>query len=109
MLRCMGVLAVFCVITGGNPTHGEIQYQLTDMESRPVVGFTFEECLPLKSNDSIHFPLQWKSASLKEITGRIVRLEVRMRQVKLFAIHGGIHFIDAQDRWMIEDGKKIST
>jgi hypothetical protein len=89
--------------------HGEVQFQLTDMESRPVAGFTFEECQTLTSDDSIRFPLKWRTASLSDVVSRIVRLEVRMRHAKLFAIRGDIHFIDAQDRWMIEDGKTIVT
>jgi hypothetical protein len=89
--------------------HGEVQYQLTDMESRPVEGFTFDDCLPLTSSDSINAPLRWKSGTAKDVAGRIVRLEVRMRHAKLFAIRGGFHLIDALDRWMLEHGKAIAT
>jgi hypothetical protein len=32
-----------------------------------------------------------------------------MRHSQLYAIRGDMHFIDAQDRWMIEDGKSITT
>ena len=89
--------------------HGEVRFQLTDMESRPVAGFTFDDCIPMASTDSHQFPMAWKAASLKDVRGRIIRLEVQMRHSKLFAIHGGIHFIDAQDRWMIDDGQAISV
>lgn len=89
--------------------HGEIRIQFTDLESRPIAGWTFDDFQPLSSDDSFHFPLQWKTKSLKELMGRIVRLEVRMRHARLFAIRGKMHFIDAQDKWMIEDGKPIIT
>jgi hypothetical protein len=89
--------------------HGEIQFQLTDMESQPVEGFTFADCLPLSSTDSVDSKLEWKNVRLKDVVGRIVRLEVRLRHAKLFAIRGSLHFIDAQDRWMLEDGKSIAT
>ena len=87
--------------------HGELRFQLTDLESRPVEGFTLDDCMPLRSGDSIDFPLHWKSATLEAVLGRIVRLEVRMRHAQLFAVRGKSHFIDAQDRWLIEDGKPI--
>jgi hypothetical protein len=93
----------------GNASHGEIRFQLLDLESRPVEGFTLEDCIPMTKEDSLRFPLRWKSAQLKDVGGRIVRLEVQMRHSKLYAIRGDMHFIDAQDRWMIEDGKSITT
>ena len=89
--------------------HGEVQFQLTDMESQPVEGFTFNDCLPLVSTDSVAASLRWETGRLSDIVGRIVRLEVRLRHARLFAIRGNFHFIDAQDRWMIEDGKSIVT
>lgn len=89
--------------------HGEVQFQLTDMESRPVEAFTFDDCVPLAAADSTGLALQWKAANLKEIVGRIVRLEFRMRHARLYAIRGNMHFIDAQDHWMIKDGKAIAT
>lgn len=88
---------------------GEVRFQLTDLESRPVAGFTFEDCLPLKTEDSVSTPMQWRSAKLQDVVGRIVRLEIRMRDARLYAVRGHIHFIDAQDRWMIEDGESVGT
>jgi hypothetical protein len=92
-----------------NAAHGEIQFQLSDLESRPVEGFTFDQCVPIKGKDSVGFPLRWKAAQLEDVQGRIVRLEARIRHAQLFAIRGAMHFIDAQDRWMIEDDKPIAT
>ena len=89
--------------------HGEVRFQLTDLQSQPVTGFTFDDCVTLASEDSVRYPLRWKSKSLKDVVGRIVRLEFRLRHARLFAIRGGIHFIDAQDRWLIEDGQPIIT
>jgi len=74
-----------------------------------VEGFTFDDCLPLTRGDAVQFPLRWKSGKLQEVLGRIVRLEMEMRHARLFAIRGKMHFIDAQDKWMIEDAKSITT
>ena len=69
---------------------------------------TFEDCLPMALSDFVNAELHWKSGQLKDVVGRIVRLEVSLRHAKLFAIRGTLHFIDAQDKWMIEDGKLIA-
>lgn len=89
--------------------HGEVRFQLTDMESRPVEGFTFEDFVAMTAGNSTAFDVQWKNARLDEITGRIVRLEAQMRHARLFAIRGHFHFIDAQDRSLIQDGQPILT
>ncbi|QDU95995.1 hypothetical protein [Lignipirellula cremea] len=88
---------------------GEVQYQLTDLDGKPVAGFTLEECAPLASDEALAFPLRWKTGRLEDLLGRIVRLEVRLRQADLFAFRGNFHFLDAQDRWLLEDGQPIVT
>ena len=88
---------------------GEVRFQLTDMESHPVEGFTFEDSIPLSTSDSLKFPLRWKAARLDEVAGKIVRLEVSMRHARLYAVRGHFHFIDAQDRSLIQDGQPVAT
>lgn len=87
--------------------HGELQFQITDLESRPVEGFTFEESVALSSDDSFDFDVRWNGSRLEDLTGKIVRLETRMRHARLFAIRGHFHFIDAQDRSLLQDGRPI--
>ena len=86
---------------------GEIRFQLTDMESRPIEGFTFDDCIALTADDALAFDVRWKRNSLADIVQKIVRLEVRMRHARLFAIRGHFHFIDAQDRSLIQEGQPI--
>ena len=88
---------------------GEVRYQLSDLESRPIEGFTFDDCRPLKSSDSTRVPLRWNDGDARSLARKIVRLQVSMRRSRLYAFHGRFHFIDAQDRWMLEDGKAIKT
>ena len=89
--------------------HGEVRFQLTDMESRPIDGFTFDDSLPLQADDSTRFDVRWKATPLNQIINKIVRLEVRMRDARLYAIRGHFHFIDAQDRSLIQDGQPIAV
>lgn len=87
--------------------HGRILYQLTDMESRPVEGFTFDDCEPLAAADELEFSLQWRGRDLSDLVGRIVRLEMKLQHARLFAVRGHFHFIDAQDRSLLLDGQPL--
>ncbi|MCA9069603.1 MAG: hypothetical protein KDA84_11800, partial [Planctomycetaceae bacterium] len=87
--------------------YGEIRFQLTDMESRPVEGFTFEDSITLKEADSLSHHVAWRKGNLRNVLNKVVRLEVQLRNAQLYAFHGNYHFLDAQDRWMLDDGKPI--
>lgn len=87
--------------------HGEVRFQLTDQESRPIQGFSFDDSIPLTSGDALKFPIRWKQAQLTDVVGKIVRLEARLRHARLFALRGHFHFIDAQDRSLIQDGQSL--
>lgn len=52
--------------------HGEVQFQLTDMESQPVEGFTFEDCLPMALSDSVHAELHWKTLLVESCVWKCV-------------------------------------
>ena len=86
---------------------GELRYQLTDMASQPVDGFTFDECQPLVSNDSLDYELTWRGKQADELVGKVVRLEVEFRDARIYALRGKFHFLDAQDRFMLDDGQPI--
>ena len=88
---------------------GEVRFQITDMESRPVEGFAFDDCVPLKEADSLAHPVSWRGSDLEKIAGKVIRLEVQLRNADLYSIRGNFHFLDAQDRWMLDDGKKIDA
>lgn len=84
---------------------GEVRFQITDVKSVPQPGLSFEDCVPMRNANSLKHSLQWKEATLEPLVGKVVRLELEFRQANLFAIYGDWHFIDAQDLWLIEDGK----
>lgn len=74
-----------------------------------IEGCTFDDCTPLASGDSLSWPLSWRGGRLEELLGKIVRLEVKFRSARLYAFRGNFHFLDAQDRWMLGDGKPIDA
>lgn len=90
-------------------SYGEVRFQVTNVKSEPLPGLTYAECIPLRQADALRHELRWKQASLADHVGKVVRLEISFRQANLFALYGRWHFIDAQDLWMIEDGKPVAA
>ena len=88
--------------------YGEVLFQLTDLESRPLDGFTFDDCVPFRSGDELDFPVRWKQR-LEDVVNKVVRLELKFRHTRIHAIRGNFHFADALDVALLDDGKPIDT
>lgn len=86
---------------------GEILFQVTDVESRPITGFSFDECNAITDQDSTRLELTW-SGSADRIVGKPVRLELRWLNGRVYALRGDWHFLDAQDWHLLEDGRSIN-
>ncbi len=89
--------------------HGEVAYQLCNLLSQPLDGFTFDDCLPLGRVDGLRQALRWKENSLGEVVGKVVRLQLKFRHARIYALHGDFHFADALDVALIDDGKPIDA
>jgi hypothetical protein len=86
---------------------GELRFQVTDERSQPLPGLGFEEGEPIRGRDARDVPLRWKEADLTGAVGRPVRLEIRLRNAELYALAMSHHFLDAQDSWLLKDGRGI--
>jgi hypothetical protein len=96
------------IVLNVSAPYGEVHFQLTDEKSQPLEHFSFDDCVPLRGIDTLHGELQWKgSGDTKELTGKVLRLEVKFRNANLYAIEMAHHFLDAQDKWLLMDEKKI--
>jgi len=62
---------------------GEARVQILDEEGKPIRGFRHSECGPVKT-DSLDASATWKR-SLDELAGKPIRLEISLRNAKLFA------------------------
>ena len=85
--------------------HGEISFRVTDLKTRPLEGFTFEDCVSIQKRDSLRLPVRWKDKDASELAGKVIRLQVRFRNARIYALRGAYHFLDALDVAMIDDGK----
>ena len=66
---------------------GELRAELRDAEGKPLPGFSFLDCIPIKQNDT-NCEVRWRDASpgpLAPLAGRPVRLAWRGGSARLFA------------------------
>ncbi len=89
--------------------YGEVRYQITDEESQPVEGFTFEDCVPLRGEDRFDWELNWNDGRVSDLKGKVIRLEVEFQNAQIYSLTAAYHFLDAQDQWMLKEGKEIDT
>jgi hypothetical protein len=86
---------------------GEVYYQLAGIDSQPLEGFAFADCAPLVAGDSLEHSLEWRERRAPDVAGRPVRLQVKFRDARIYAVAGNFHFLDAQDMHLLRDGQKI--
>ena len=88
--------------------HGEVDFQVTDLLSKPLKGFTFDDCVPMREIDAIDAPVRFRDkADLAELQGKPIRLEMRFRHARIHAVRGQFHWLDALDVALLMDGKPI--
>lgn len=65
---------------------GTIRVALLDAESRPVPGFTADDCQPMSVTDSLDYTVRWRGApSLAQFDGKPVRLRFYLQGAKLYS------------------------
>lgn len=89
--------------------YGEVRFQATDLSSRPLKGMTFDECVPVCEADSLDWEICWKEKSTADLVGQVFRLEMVLRNARVYAVRGAYHFLDALDIAMNADNKPIDT
>jgi hypothetical protein len=78
------VLAGTAIALNLDAPQGEAQAQLLGEDGVPLPGFTFADCQPVVG-DGLALPLRWQRP-LSNLSGRPVRLELHLRQARLFAL-----------------------
>ena len=92
------VLAPYC----------ELAFQVTDLLSQPISGYTFDDCVPLKEVDALEAPLRFQDkADLGGLMNRPIRLQMKFRGARIHAMRGQFHWLDALDVALLKDGKTI--
>ncbi len=81
--RRLGTSVQFTVNATVDPTEGELRARVLNDEGKPIAGFDFPDCRPVRG-DRVNHPLAWsgQNASLRAKT---VRLEFNLRHARLYA------------------------
>lgn len=88
--------------------YGEVRFQLTNEKSEALENFSFDDCVPIRGIDSLNSELKWKGKpDFSQLVGQVLRLEIKFRNSNIYAIEMAHHFLDAQDKWLLKDGKKV--
>ena len=82
---------IFALDEGGftinaDAREGEIKVQLCDGLGKPYPGFSFEDCIPVKS-DGIHITLEWQDEPDQSILiDKEIRIKLKARNAKVYSI-----------------------
>jgi hypothetical protein len=87
--------------------HGEFVCRITDLKSNVLEGFSFDTFICEHNVDQTDFKLQWQDQNLDSLTGKAIRLEIKFRNSRFYAIRGNFHFIDALDMTLLNEGKEL--
>ena len=81
---------------------------MTDLRSKPIAGYTFDDCVPLKEVDALDAPLRFRDkADLSDLMNRPIRLQMKFRGARIHAMRGQFHWLDALDVALLKDDKPI--
>jgi hypothetical protein len=81
---------------------------VTDLLSKPIAGYTFEDCVPLKEVDALDAPLRFRDKpDLRDLMNQPIRLQMKFRAARIHAMRGQFHWLDALDVVLLKDGKPI--
>jgi hypothetical protein len=68
--------------------NGEIRLQIIDLHGRVIEGYEFDRCIPFTGDDVAWQPCWQNRRELAQLSDRIIRLEVRLVNGRLYAIRG---------------------
>ncbi len=76
--------------------HGGVKIQISNINSNPYVGFTFDDFNEWRG-DSLAISLSWRGHDLSELVGRAVSFEFLLNNAQVYAIRGSLRPFHAAD------------
>ena len=90
----------------------EVRVQVTDIDGKPVEGYTFDDCEPFRGDDLFWTP-RWKhNRRLTELAEQFIRVEIRLNHARLYAIRGDfiprahLHATQSEARRLMAGGEE---
>jgi len=71
------------LVVNADAAEGELSVRVTDARRKPLAGFDYADCTPLKTSDVAH-RVAWRGGSLADHAGRIIRLEFLLKSADLY-------------------------
>ena len=72
------------LLVNADASNGSMEFQITDLYRKPYKGFQYTDSVPFHE-DGIRHKAAWKSADMKSLKDKTVRLEFKMQNADLFA------------------------
>jgi hypothetical protein len=83
---------------------GEVRLQITTVDGAPLEGYCFEDCQPFQG-DAIGWVPEWRDGrKIAALTGRIIRIRVRLTNGRLFALRGSFALKTAHEAGLYPAG-----
>jgi len=76
------------LLLNANAAKGEIQVRVSDATRKPMPGFDYSDCVPLRK-DSTAAEIRWKKADIGTLRGETIRLEIYLKNADLFTFRAG--------------------
>lgn len=74
------------LVINADASDGEIEFRVSDGHRKPVSGYDYDDCTPFRSDSTAH-TVRWGGRSLDDLAGRVVRLEIALREANLYSFH----------------------
>ena len=82
---------------------GEARAQITDPKGTPLLGYSFADCLPFSGDDTAWTPVWNSGKKLRAQSGKTVRLEVQLKNARIYAIRGDFVPLVAGQCWRVDE------
>lgn len=91
-----------------NAPFGRVRFSMTDASSKPIEGFSFEDCIPF-SGDNLDVVPQWKDHCINELVGKRVRIWVELNTAVLYSISATMRPYIYGPQISISDPSRVET
>ena len=71
-----------------NATGGEVRVRIVTAHNEPVPGYGFDDCTAIAGDQTVWSPRWGNGRTMNALAGRMVRMDIQMRNAKLYAFRG---------------------
>lgn len=76
------------LLVNANATGGVLQMELLDARGIPIPGYAMSDCLPIQSDDTMHW-VRWKDYELLPNSLEAIRIRCKLKNTSLYGFYAG--------------------